>query len=141
MNDTSSQYSVVSSQGEKTSVLTKTRSFEDLKVWQLSHKLALEIYKTSKIFPKEELYGVTSQIRRAAVSVPANIAEGFVRRSNRDKIHFYNMAQSSLQETKYYLILIKDPGYLHATRRVTLIAEETSKMLHGLIESIEQRSV
>ena len=136
MNELSSQQSVVRGQGN---TKAKTRNFEDLTVWKLSHKLVLEIYRTSRLFPKEEVYGVTSQIRRAAVSIPANIAEGFVRRSKRDKIRFYNIAQSSLQETKYYLILIKDLGYLHATKQMTLATEEIGKMLHGLIESIDQR--
>ena len=141
MSEISSQYSVVRDQGKTFNQIGRARNFEDLTVWRLSHKLVLEIYKASKNFPKEELYGLTSQMRRASVSIPANISEGFTRRSNRDKIHFYNIAQSSLQETKYYLILIKDLDYFHATRRISLMADEIGKMLHGLIESIKDRNV
>lgn len=114
----------------------KISTFQDLKVWKASHLFVLDIYKTSTIFPKDELYGITSQLRRAAVSIPANIAEGFSRRSNLDKNHFYNMAQSSLHEVKYYLILIQDLGYIESNAKLWAQADEIGKMLHGLMESV-----
>ena len=87
------------------------RSFEDLEVWQYAHQLALSVYRFSDKLPTEEKYGLISQIRRAAVSVPSNIAEGFKKRGIRDKIRFYNIAQGSLEECRYYLILARDLGY------------------------------
>ena len=87
------------------------RSFEDLEVWQLAHQWVLGIYVVTKQFPKEELFGLTSQLRRAAVSVPANIAEGFGKRGKADKARFYNIAQGSLNECRYYLRLANDLRY------------------------------
>jgi four helix bundle protein len=87
------------------------KSFEDLEVWQIAHQLTLSVYRFSANLPKSEKYGLISQIRRAAVSVSANIAEGFKKRGVRDKARFYNIAQGSLEECRYYLILIRDLGY------------------------------
>ena len=81
------------------------KSFEDLIVWQKAHEFVLKIYKLTEQFPKHDLYGLVSQMRRAAVSVPANIAEGFRKKSKPDKARFYNITQGSLEETHYYLIL------------------------------------
>ncbi len=78
----------------------KIKSFTDLTVWQKSHQLTMMIYKVSKTFPKEEKYGLISQMRRAAVSVEANIAEGFAKRGMKDKVNFYNIAQGSISEVK-----------------------------------------
>jgi four helix bundle protein len=125
----SSQVSVVRYQG-------KIKSFEDLEVWQKSHALVLAIYKVSATFPKEERFGLTSQLRRAAVSVPANIAEGFTRRGLKDKVHFYNIAQASLHETKYYLILARDLSFMSSYPVLWSQADEIGKMLHGLIFSL-----
>ena len=119
----------------------KTNSFEQLEVWQASHKLALEIYKMSSKFPDNERYGLTSQIRRSAVSIPANIAEGFTRLGRNDKIHFYNMAQSSLQETKYYLILTKDLKFDTNNCEPWPLTEQIGKMLNGLITSVRTNYV
>ena len=88
-----------------------SRRFEDLVMWQRSHCLVLEIYRLSSGFPPRELYGLSAQIRRSAVSIPANIAEGFAKRSRVDKARFMNIAQASLEETRYYLILSGDLGY------------------------------
>lgn len=76
--------------------------FEDLEAWRRAHELALKAYRASASFPRAEMFGLTSQVRRAANSVPANIAEGFKRRSKADKVHFYNMSQGSLEEIRYY---------------------------------------
>ena len=88
------------------------RTFQDLIVWQKSHSLVLKIYKHSKSFPNNEIFGLTQQLRRSAVSVPANVAEGFKKRGKNDKARFFNIAQGSLEETRYYLILATDLGYL-----------------------------
>ncbi|PYU86886.1 MAG: four helix bundle protein [Acidobacteria bacterium] len=87
------------------------RSFEDLLVWKRSHEFVLGIYKVTTSFPKHETYGLVSQMRRAAVSIPANIAEGFKKRGKRDKARVLNIAQGSLEESRYYLILTRDLGY------------------------------
>ncbi len=80
------------------------REFQDLVVWQKAHQFVLSIYRISTLFPKNELYGLTSQIRRAAVSIPANIVEGFKKRRKPDKARYMNIAQGSLEECRYYLI-------------------------------------
>jgi four helix bundle protein len=81
------------------------QNFQDLIVWQKGHQFVLGVYRLSKSFPREELYGLTSQFRRAAISVPANIAEGFKKRGKPDKVRFMNIAEGSLEECRYYLIL------------------------------------
>ncbi|HIK31707.1 MAG TPA: four helix bundle protein [Oscillatoriales cyanobacterium M59_W2019_021] len=87
------------------------RSFQDLIVWQKAHQLVLEIYRLSHEFPNTEIYGLTSQLRRAAVSVPDNIAEGFKKKTPADKLRFFNIAEASLEECRYYLILVNDLKY------------------------------
>jgi len=87
-------------------------AFEDLTVWQESQNLAVLIYQVTKKFPKEETFGITNQIRRAASSVSANIAEGFGRTSSKDKLHFYTVAYGSLLETKNFIYLARKLGYL-----------------------------
>jgi len=114
-------------------MLTK---FEDLQVWQKSHQLVLEIYKTTKKFPDNERYGLISQMRRAAVSIPANIAEGFRKRGKRDKINYYNISQGSLDELNYYLILSRDLEFITEINPLLNKIEEIAKMLSGLIKSI-----
>ena len=113
----------------------KAKRFLDLIVWQKAHQLVLEVYKNSKYFPKEELYGFTSQLKRAAVSVPANIAEGFKKRGKRDKVRFMNIAQGSLEECRYYFILAKDLGYFDTKESMALL-EEVSKLLEAYSKSI-----
>jgi four helix bundle protein len=88
------------------------RTFKDLAVWQKSHAVVLDVYKLTRKLPKEELFGLVSQMRRAAVSVPANIAEGFKRRGKPDKARHMNIAQGSLEELQYYFILCADLSYL-----------------------------
>src|SRR5216110_22817 len=112
-----------------------SRSFEDLLVWQKAHRWVLSIYKLTKKFPREELFGPTSQLRRAAVSVPANIAEGFKRRGKADKARFYNTSQASLEECRYYLILGRDLEY---TKTSTFAAalEEISRMLESYMQGL-----
>ena len=103
------------SSGEEGAAATRgaapTRRFEDLEVWRKAHALALLIYRSTGGFPAEERFGLTSQMRRAAVSVAANIAEGAKKRTSRDQLRFYNIAQGSLEELRYYLMLSADLGY------------------------------
>lgn len=113
------------------------RSFKDLLVWQKSHLLTLEIYTITKTFPRSEEYGLVNQIKRAAVSVPSNIAEGFKRKSKKDSCHFYNIAEASLEEIRYQLILASDLHYINQSKydRLESIAEEVSKLLNGWIKT------
>ncbi len=90
----------------------KAKSFTDLYVWQRAHEFVREIYLLSEKFPKAEMYGLTSQLRRAAVSVPANIAEGFGRNTLKDKLRFLTFSRGSLEECRYYLILANDIDYV-----------------------------
>jgi four helix bundle protein len=109
--------------------------FTDLIVWQKAHEFVLGVYRYSDGFPKAEIYGLTSQFRRAAVSIPANIAEGFRKLGKADKVRFYNIAQGSLEECRYYLILSHDLGF---GDNITLSSklEETSKLLDAFIKAL-----
>ncbi|MDP2934926.1 MAG: four helix bundle protein [Dehalococcoidia bacterium] len=98
-----------------------TKGFEELRVWQLAHALALEVYRISDAFPIEEKYASTSQIRRAASSVAANIAEGYGRHSRAEYLHFLHYSRGSLMEAKSYLYLARDLGYLTATQAGTIM--------------------
>lgn len=118
--------------------MEKSRSFRDLIVWQKSHEFTLSVYKLTKSFPKEEIYCLTSQFRRAAISIPANIAEGYRRNGKPDKIRFMNISQGSLEECRYYLILSKDLEYGYDEKMNNLI-EEVSKLLQAYIKGIEKR--
>ena len=111
------------------------RSFQDLIVWQKAHQFVLSAYRFTKEFPKEEMYGLTSQFRRSAVSIPANITEGFKKRGKADKVRYLNIAQGSLEESRYYLILSKDLGYGDSSELLTLLAE-VSKLLESYSMSI-----
>ncbi|MBL9187019.1 MAG: four helix bundle protein [Opitutaceae bacterium] len=104
------------------------KSFEDLVVWQKAHAWVLGVYRLSDSFPAKENYGLTSQLRRAAVSVPANIAEGFKKRGGRDKLRYFNIAQGSLEECRYYLILARDLGYGDMANLAANL-EEVSRLL------------
>jgi four helix bundle protein len=109
--------------------------FEQLEVWRVAHGLVLLVYRTTAQFPADEKFGLTSQMRRAAVSVPANIAEGFKRAGLKDKAHFYNIAQASLEELRYYFILCRDLGYKIEYELLTSEADQIGRMLYGLIRS------
>jgi len=91
--------------------MSPSRSFEEVAVWQKAHALVLAVYRYTAKLPHHERFGLTAQLRRAAVSVPANFAEGFKRQSRPDKLRFYNIAQGSLEECRYYLRLAQDLGY------------------------------
>lgn len=111
------------------------RSFQDLIVWQKAHEFTLDVYQLTKGFPKHELYGLTSQFRRAAVSIPANIAEGFKKRRRPDKGRFMNIAQGSLEECRYYLILARDLGYCDCDALLDRI-DEVARLLDAYARSI-----
>jgi len=116
------------------------QSFRDLKVWQRSHALVLAVYRLTEAFPSQERFGVVSQLRRAAVSVPTNIAEGSKRRTPQDYARFLNLAETSLAETEYLLTLCRDLGYLagEVTEPLLLEASEISRMLYALRGKVEQ---
>ena len=101
--------------------------------------MVLRVYALTREFPGEEKYGLTSQMRRAAVSIPANIAEGFKRRGFQEKIRFYNISEGSLEELKYFFILSKDLGYISSNTAEMTRAESVGRMLNGLIVSTETR--
>ena len=111
------------------------RSFRDLLVWRKAHEFVLLVYTFTAGFPKQETYGLSQQLRRAAVSIPANIAEGFRRRGKADKARFMNLAEGSLEECRYYLILAHDLGY-GDTSPLTPLLEETSKLLQAYAAAI-----
>lgn len=117
-----------------------SKSFRDLLVWQKAHALVLAIHKQSTQYPKEEIYGLTSQIRRSATSVAASIAEAFKKRSAADEIRIMNITQASLSETKYYLILIRDLDYAN-TKALEEQADEVGKILESYISSIRSKNV
>lgn len=117
--------------------MEKSKKFYDTIVWQKSHKFVLDVYQYTASFPKVEDYALTSQFRRAAISISANIAEGFTRKSLKDKIRFYNISQGSLEECRNYLILSKDLKYGDSTDLLVSI-EEVSKLLKSYIFSIEK---
>lgn len=109
--------------------------FEHLVVWQKAHSLVLDIYKVTARLPDHEKYGLRSQMCRSAVSVPANIAEGFKRFGFNDKTRFYNIAQSSLEELRYYCILCRDLGYEIDESLLQQKTAEVGRMLTSLIKS------
>jgi four helix bundle protein len=114
----------------------KAKTFEDLLVWKKAHPYVLEIYRITKQFPKSEIFGLTAQMRRAAVSIPANIAEGFKKRTPREKIRVLNISQGSLEESRYYLILAEDLDYANTAVLLPKL-EEVSRMLEAYIRAIE----
>jgi len=117
--------------------MEKAKSFRDLIVWQKAHRLVLDVYKRSKLFPKEEMYGLTSQIRRSSVSVAANIAEGFRKRGPADKVRFLNISQGSLSETEYYLMLAKDLEYTD-TNELLYQADKVGRILESYLSAIKK---
>ncbi len=107
--------------------------FEDLEVWQVSHALTLAIFKTVRAFPDDERFCLSIQMRRAAMSIPANIAEGFGRHGRKDQHRFFNYSRGSAEELKYYLILAHDLGYLKDPKSLRELLESVCRMLHRLL--------
>ena len=114
------------------------KTFQELLVWQKAHELTLGIYKITREFPQDEKFGIVSQIRRSASSVPSNIVEGFKRKTRKDFAHFLNIADASLEETKYHLILAKDLEYLGRIdyKRLCDLCDEVGRMLCGLQKKV-----
>lgn len=117
----------------------QVENFQGLEVWQKAHQLVLAVYRITKTFPADEKFGLVVQMRRAAISIPANIAEGFKRRGQADKVRFYNTSETSLEELKYYFILSKDLEYITEIESLITHAETVSRMLYRLIESINSK--
>jgi len=119
----------------------KIKKFYELDAWTKGHELVLEIYNLTKDFPKEELYGIVSQLRRAASSITANIAEGFARYHFKDKTRFYYQARGSVAEVQNFLLLAKDLKFidLKICKKLGEDANEVSQLINGLIRSIEKQ--
>ena len=117
-------------------------SYKELRVWQKAVNLVQEVYQVTQSFPKEEMYGLTSQMRRAAVSIPSNIAEGWGRNSTKEYIRFLAIARGSLMELETQLIISEKLNYLHSQTLSTLSQEiqKISRMLSGLIGSLERKN-
>lgn len=120
----------------------KIRNFYELDAWKKGHILVLEIYKITKAFPKEELYGIVSQLRRAASSITANIAEGFARYHFKDKIRFYYNSRGSVAEVQNFLLLARDLKYidLKICKELGEQANNVSRPINGLIKSIDNQN-
>lgn len=121
----------------------KIKSFTDLVAWQEGHKLALMVYKSTTQWPREEIFGLTSQVRRAAVSITSNIAEGFSRRSWKDKSQFYFIALGSVTELQNQLLLAKDLKYFKEDdfKTAASVSVNISKLINGLIKSLRVSSL
>ena len=115
-----------------------TNNFHGIVAWQKAHEFVLLVYKMTKSFPDFEKFGLCSQFQRAAVSIPANIAEGYKKLSRADKLRFYNIAQGSLEECRYYILLSRDLEYIGEIQYNALLAlaEETSKLLNGYCKGV-----
>lgn len=118
------------------------RNFKKIKAWQHADNLVVKIYSTTQLFPKEELYGLVSQLRRAASSIPANIAEGANRQHKKEYLHFLYVANGSLGETMYFTHLAHRLGYLTDNNYddITKTQEEVSKTIYGLIKAVKSEA-
>lgn len=114
------------------------QDFRELKVWEKSHELALLVYKVTSTFPKNEIYGLTSQIRRASTSIPANIAEGCGRRGNAELTRFLQIAMGSASELEYFILLANDLGFIKEQDHKAMLADviEVKRMLASLISKL-----
>lgn len=117
------------------------RSFRDLEVWQISHELTLVVYRETAAFPKHEMFGLTSQLRRSIASVPANIAEGWGRRSTKDYLRHLSIANGSLEEARYFLLLARDLSYLADEQydEMEALATRIASMIHALEGALQKR--
>jgi four helix bundle protein len=118
------------------------KSFRDLEVWQKAHAFVLEVYRASAQFPQIEKYGITSQLRRAAMSVPANIAEGFGRKGTKEFLQCLAISNGSLEEARYFLLLSQEFGYLPAEwyKKLELRCDSIGAMIGALSRSLRERS-
>ena len=115
-----------------------TRTFEDILAWQKAHQFVVDVYKTTESFPNFERYGLCSQFQRAAVSIAANIAEGYKKLSKADKLRFFNISQGSLEECRYYCLLSRDLGYIDEEKfqELVQIIVDASYMLNTYIKGL-----
>ena len=120
-----------------------TQSFKEVFAWQKAHDFVVMVYKATKQYPPFERFGLCSQFERAAVSIPANIAEGYRREGMADKLRFLNIAQSSLEECRYYVLLSKDLGYINPDVYETMnnAIEDTSRLLNAYYKGIRNRNI
>ncbi len=118
------------------------RDFTKIEAWKLADDLTVAIYERTRAFPREELYGLTSQLRRAASSAPANIVEGSARETKKDYLHFLYIARGSLAESQYFIHLAQRLGYLSAVDAASLTAQSRQAFgcLHGLIQAVEKEA-
>lgn len=118
------------------------KDYRELIVWQKAVDLVEAVYRASASFPKEEVYGLTSQIRRAAVSVPSNIAEGQARNTTADFLHFLSIARGSLKEVETQVIIARRLGYIDAQKEseLTNLTEEVSRLISGLTNSLKKKT-
>jgi four helix bundle protein len=118
------------------------RAYKDLDVWQVSMALAVDCYKTSRSFPKDELYGLTSQVRRAASSIPANIAEGYGRETTKSYVQFLRIAQGSAKELETHIMLAERVDVCRAEEAASLlvVCDRVSKMLRNLIRALQAKA-
>jgi len=125
-------------EGDKCQMFEPSKSFTDLIVWQKAHEFVLEVYKVTRDYPMEERFALCSQFQRAAVSIPANIAEGYKKLSKADKLRFLNISQGSLEECRYYIILSRDLSYISVktNNELTGTLEEVSKLLNSYIRGV-----
>jgi four helix bundle protein len=120
-------------------MLNPAKSFTDLVVWQRAHDFVLQLYRFTERFPRAEIFALTTQMRRAAVSVPANISEGFGKRTTAEKLRFLNIAEGSLEESKYYLILSRDLHYGEVEELQKLL-QTVARLLSGYRGAISKRA-
>ena len=120
--------------------MEKTKTFKELIVWHKSHKLVLEIYKATKTYPRDEIYALTNQIRRAAVSIAANISEGYKKKTKPSKLNFLNISEGSLEEVKYYILLSKDLEFITEKEFNSLeaLSEEVGRLINGYSNAISK---
>lgn len=118
-----------------------TSSFYNIFAWQKAHEFVLEVYKVTKGFPEFEKFGLSSQFQRAAVSIPANIAEGYKKMSKADKLRFYNIAQGSLEECRYYIVLSKDLEYIseEVYNKLFDMITDASKTLNAYCKGVMEK--
>lgn len=122
--------------------MRKIQSFKDLILWKKAHELVLQIYKHTQLFPSVEIYGLTSQMRRAAYSIPANIVEGHARNGIKEFIRFLNISRASLEELKYFTLLARDLKYLTKTNYEILneLEIEVTRILYSFLQNLKQKS-
>lgn len=118
------------------------KTFTDLNAWKEGHKLVLQIYSVTKKFPKDEIFALVSQMRRCAVSITSNIAEGFGRNTSKEKSYFYFIAQGSISELQNQLIIAKDVGYISESefQEIYELSWQVHRIIHGLIKYVKTAS-